>query len=91
MLNYARSDTHYLLYIYDRMRNELITKSDPTTLNFLRVTIERSAETSLKTYKKFVYDENGEGPGGYKWLQLKWKKSFDESQVSLCRFLVIIR
>ena len=86
MLNYARSDTHYLLYIYDRMRNELITKSDPTTLNLLRVTLERSAETSLKKYNKIIYDEDGEGPGGYIKLQEKWKTSFDYQQVSLCEY-----
>ncbi|KAJ1976871.1 exosome nuclease subunit [Dimargaris cristalligena] len=27
MADYARSDTHYLLYIFDRMRNELVAKS----------------------------------------------------------------
>ncbi|RIA84747.1 ribonuclease H-like domain-containing protein [Glomus cerebriforme] len=87
MLNYARSDTHYLLYIYDRMRNELITKSDPATLNLLRVTLDRSAETSLKTYKKVVYDEDGEGPGGYKRLQAKWKSSFDYQQFAVFKAL----
>lgn len=61
------------------MRNELIAKSE----NLLRVTLERSAETSLKTYKKVVYDEDGEGPGGYNRLQAKWKTSFDHQQVSL--------
>jgi exosome complex exonuclease RRP6 len=82
MLYYARSDTHYLLYIHDRMRNELIAKSE----NLLRVTLDRSAETSLKTYRKAVYDEDGEGPGGYKRLQAKWKTSFDHQQVSLYTF-----
>lgn len=33
MLKYAREDTHYLLYIYDVMRNELIEKG--TQLNSL--------------------------------------------------------
>ena len=27
MLDYARSDTHFLLYVFDEMRNELIDKS----------------------------------------------------------------
>ncbi|CAB4490113.1 unnamed protein product [Rhizophagus irregularis] len=83
MLYYARSDTHYLLYICDRMRNELIAKSE----NLLRVTLERSAETSLKTYKKIVYDEDGEGPGGYMRLQAKWKTSFDYQQFAVFKAL----
>ncbi|GBB93779.1 hypothetical protein RclHR1_02230005 [Rhizophagus clarus] len=76
MLCYARSDTHYLLYIYCRMRNELIAKSE----NLLRVALDRSAETSLKTYKKVVYDEDGEGPGGYMRLLAKRKTLFDHQQ-----------
>ncbi|KAM9971238.1 hypothetical protein ACTFIW_011214 [Dictyostelium discoideum] len=28
MIKYAREDTHYLLYIYDRLRNELISKGN---------------------------------------------------------------
>ncbi|KAI9007044.1 ribonuclease H-like domain-containing protein, partial [Gaertneriomyces semiglobifer] len=65
MLHYARSDTHYLLYIYDRMRNELLTNSNETG-NLLRATLERSAETSLQRYEKDLYDsENGAGPMGW--------------------------
>lgn len=28
MINYARDDTHYLLYIYDCMKNELLDKGN---------------------------------------------------------------
>ena len=80
MLNYARSDTHYLLYIFDRMRNDLISKSDPMTLNLLRVALARSAETSLRKYKKYVYDNDGKVFVGKKLLT-KYKKSFDQQQV----------
>lgn len=31
MFFYARSDTHFLLYIYDMIRNELVEKSDRST------------------------------------------------------------
>src|SRR5687767_6389538 len=68
MINYARADTHYLLYIYDRMRNELITNSDHVTFNRLKVALERSAQLSLKVYETYKYDKSGEGPGGYKRL-----------------------
>lgn len=32
MMDYARSDTHYLLYVYDMMRNALYDRSNPETL-----------------------------------------------------------
>nr|CAG8525790.1 2048_t:CDS:10 [Entrophospora candida] len=87
MLEYARADTHYLLFIYDTMRNNLIDKSDPETLNLLRVELGRSSETSLKTYEKFGYDENGEGPNGYKRLLAKWKTTFDTQQMEVFKAL----
>ncbi|KAI8588004.1 ribonuclease H-like domain-containing protein, partial [Geranomyces variabilis] len=67
MAKYARADTHFLLYIYDRMRNELINMSNQETLNLLRATLARSAQTSLNKYTKEVYDaEGGEGPSGWR-------------------------
>lgn len=72
MLAYARSDTHYLLYIYDNLRNALLdrsgsrahTPSDPSTSSgdpnpsatLLREVLSRSQETSLRTYEKELYD-----------------------------------
>ena len=47
MIKYAREDTHYLLYIYDRMRNELIRRSNIGTDNLLNTVIERSTEICL--------------------------------------------
>ncbi|KAJ3075148.1 Exosome component 10 [Rhizoclosmatium hyalinum] len=65
MMKYARIDTHYLLYIYDRMRNDILEK-DLDTKQPLRVVLERSARTSLNLYQKEVYDaEEGEGPNGW--------------------------
>jgi ribonuclease D len=64
LLNYAQEDTHYLLYIYDRMRNELIElakspKTNPSepvsTLPPLLTVFKKSAETTLKVYMKPVY------------------------------------
>lgn len=28
MLTYARQDTHYLLYVYDRLKNELLARGN---------------------------------------------------------------
>lgn len=65
---YARSDTHYLLYIYDRVRNELIATSDaskPET-NLIERALEKSKELSLSRYENPGYDEEtGEGSRGW--------------------------
>lgn len=47
LIKYAREDTHHLLYIYDRMRNDLIAKSN-ASLNLLRTVYERSKFICLK-------------------------------------------
>lgn len=77
MLQYARSDTHFLLYIYDNLRNALLDKSansqNPTAL--LDEALARSAETSLKVYTKEPYDAaEGSGMGGWDTLAKKWNK-----------------
>jgi exosome complex exonuclease RRP6 len=68
MLYYARSDTHYLLYIYDRVRNDLVEASDrskPDTDLIGRV-LQKSRELSLSRYEHPGYDEeSGEGPRGW--------------------------
>jgi exosome complex exonuclease RRP6 len=73
MFYYARSDTHYLLYIYDMMRNELIQKSTPED-NYIEHLLERSKETSLRRYEKFVYDAEG-GQGAFGWFNPLMKQS----------------
>jgi ribonuclease D len=59
MLLYARQDTHYLLYVYDLMRNELVEKSrllrsatvhDPPAL--LIDSWHRSRTVALRVYEK---------------------------------------
>jgi len=70
MFFYARADTHFLLYIYDNVRNELIDRSKPGSPeeNRLELVLQKSKETSLLRYESQVYDtERGRGPGG--WYQ----------------------
>jgi len=56
MVKYAREDTHYLLYIYDRIRIDLIEQGtvrnalNPKAL--LRSTIHKSSALALKSYQK---------------------------------------
>jgi exosome complex exonuclease RRP6 len=58
MLRYAREDTHYLLYIYDLLRKELLDKglqSSPSNpQHYLRQVYHKSAGLCLKTYEKPV-------------------------------------
>lgn len=54
---YAREDTHYLLYIYDRMRNELIRRSNAQS-NLINLVLTNSRHVSLKLYIKPVMLED---------------------------------
>lgn len=89
MLAYARSDTHFLLYIYDNLRNALLDRGQsasragtppsaqqaPPADALVREVLARSEETALRVYEKEVYDsEEGSGPGGWDTLARKWNK-----------------
>ena len=58
MQKYAREDTHYLLYVYDRIRIDLIEEGIKTNaLNpkaKLRATIHKSNGLTMKAYQKPV-------------------------------------
>jgi exosome complex exonuclease RRP6 len=72
MLRYARSDTHFLLYIYDKMKMELLSNGDSGARNLLHATLQKSNETALHVYRKEAYDfETGRGASG--WLSLYGK------------------
>jgi len=53
MLEYARSDTHYLLYIYDRMHNELCERSSQS--NLLLATLNNSRLLCRRVYSKDMF------------------------------------
>lgn len=58
MLKYAREDTHYLLFIYDTMINELIDRGKKSnSINphqYFKQTLHKSNALSLKAYEKPV-------------------------------------
>ena len=54
MRKYAREDTHYLLYIYDRLVNELLDASTNAEGNLLHEVLRRSAGLCLQKYEKPV-------------------------------------
>ncbi|KAF8250295.1 hypothetical protein K440DRAFT_619784 [Wilcoxina mikolae CBS 423.85] len=78
MFNYARSDTHFLLYCFDNLRNELLNKSnldDPE--NKMAFVLQNSQEVSLRLYEKEPYDAvNGDGNMG-------WRNMLGRSQEGL--------
>ncbi|KAL9098979.1 MAG: hypothetical protein Q9163_005456 [Psora crenata] len=71
LFNYARSDTHFLLYIYDMMRNELIEKSDLSQPDgdLIGYVIEHSKKESLQKYECPVYDDK-QGSGSFGWYNM---------------------
>ncbi|KAI0007148.1 ribonuclease H-like domain-containing protein [Xylariaceae sp. FL0662B] len=88
MFYYARSDTHYLLYIYDMMRNELLNQSsEEEGRNLMCHVLGRSKETSLRRYEQHAYDaEGGQGPFG--WYNMLIRQSvgrFSKEQFSVFR------
>ncbi|KAI9798581.1 MAG: exosome nuclease subunit [Piccolia ochrophora] len=88
MFNYARSDTHFLLFIYDKMRNELIDKRDRSTSENdpLADVLENSGSTALIRYEKFVYDEKeGKGAGGWYNMLNKTPAMFSREQFAVFR------
>ncbi|KAL7805807.1 ribonuclease H-like domain-containing protein [Trichoderma aethiopicum] len=74
MLFYARSDTHFLLYIYDKIRNDLVQvsdRSDPDKDLIGRV-LEKSRELSLSRHEHPEFnEETGEGSRGWYNFVLK--------------------
>jgi len=75
LFDYARSDTHYLLYIFDCMRNELIERSEPGLSDHqgdkLWDVLVRSSETALQRYEHPLYSSPlGEGLGAAGWYKL---------------------
>ncbi|KAI1103406.1 ribonuclease H-like domain-containing protein [Jackrogersella minutella] len=88
MFYYARSDTHYLLYVYDMMRNELLEHSpeDPEQ-NLVRQVLNRSKETSLRRYETSIYDAEG-GQGTFGWYNMLIRQSagrFSKEQFAVFR------
>jgi exosome complex exonuclease RRP6 len=88
MLKYARADTHFLLYVYDNLRNALLDRAvsrsaSPTSRAnspiapdaFVREVLSRSEETALRVYSLEFYDvEGGAGTNGWDTLARRWNK-----------------
>lgn len=88
LFEYARADTHFLLYIYDNLRNELIQKSDfaDPEKNKIQDVLQNSKETALQRFEHYIYDaETGSGSGGWHRLISKTPAAFTPQQFSVFR------
>lgn len=88
MFNYARSDTHFLLYVYDNMRNELIDKSNPSLEDgdLIEVVMNRSKEETLQRYERPFYDiQGGSGPMGWYNMLCRTPTLFNREQFAVFR------
>ncbi|XP_075930245.1 exosome complex component 10-like [Petromyzon marinus] len=68
MLHYARADTHYLLYVYDRVRADLLTKALGRP-NLLQLVWDQSRTVALKVSGAWAMAEPGFSGGGGQPLQ----------------------
>nr|XP_055044666.1 exosome component 10 [Misgurnus anguillicaudatus] len=81
MLNYAQADTHYLLYVYDRVRADLYDAGNgqPT---LIQQVWSKSRDLSLKKFVKPIFTEDS-----YMELYRKQKRSFNTQQLAGFRML----
>ncbi|XP_029212610.2 LOW QUALITY PROTEIN: exosome component 10-like [Acropora millepora] len=81
MVHYAREDTHYLLYISDRLHNELL-KSGNANNNLLQSVYSKSKNVCLKRYEKPLFSSES-----FQRVLEKHKKAFNTEQVCAFRLL----
>ncbi|XP_046896837.1 exosome component 10 [Hypomesus transpacificus] len=81
MFQYARADTHYLLYVFDRMRVDLceLGHGQPA---LLRTVWNKSRDICLKRYLKPIFTDDS-----YMDLLKKQKKTFNTQQLTAFRLL----
>lgn len=88
MFDYARSDTHFLLYVYDNLRNELIDKSNISQEDgdLIEVVMNRSKEEALQRYERPFYDiKSGSGPMGWYNMLCRTPALFNREQFAVFR------
>ncbi|KIY02497.1 uncharacterized protein Z520_00962 [Fonsecaea multimorphosa CBS 102226] len=87
LLDYARSDTHYLLTIYDHMRNMLVSGSSPN-VNLINYVLEQSKKEALQVYTRQSYDlETGGGLLGWFGMLTQRYVNLSKEQLGVFRAL----
>ena len=85
LLDYARSDTHYLLYVYDMLCNMLIDASSPGN-DLLTYVEDHSRKEARQRYERPIYDkENGLGPLGWYFLLTRRSLNYTKEQIGVFR------
>jgi exosome complex exonuclease RRP6 len=79
LLKYAQQDTHYLLYIYDNIKNDLLNLANGQS-TLVKGVFHDSKIICLKRFIKPVMTDNS-----HKDLYLKSKRSFDNQQLFALR------
>lgn len=88
MFDYARSDTHFLLFIFDHLRNELLEKSDLSIEDgdLIAEVLAKSKKEALQRYERSFYDEKrGQGPGGWYNMLSRTPALFNKEQFAVFR------
>lgn len=85
LLKYAQQDTHYLLYIFDLIVNDLLKASNEQT-TLVKGVFKDSKILCMKRYVKPIINENS-----YKDMYLKSKRSFNNQQIYALRELFLWR
>lgn len=88
MYDYARSDTHFLLYIFDCIRNELLSKSDPADPkgNLVDQVHDLSKSEALQRYERYIYDaKSGSGVWGWQGLLGRSPGRWNRQQIAIFR------
>lgn len=86
MLYYARSDTHYLLYIFDMLRNEILDSTSPVEPGkpLMDTILDKSKEVSLGRYETMLCDkETGQGTRGWFNILVKGSGVYNAEQFSV--------
>ncbi|XP_066546563.1 exosome complex component 10 [Amia ocellicauda] len=81
MFHYARADTHYLLYIYDRLRVALLDAGNQQPA-LLHMVWQKSKDVALKKYAKPIFTEDS-----YMELYKKQKRMLNTQQLAALRLL----
>ncbi|EDW14462.1 exosome component 10 [Drosophila mojavensis] len=84
LIDYARQDTHYLIYIYERLTNDLLQSEQG--LQGLRMVYQMSTDVCKKRYTKPHI-----GPDSHLDLVRKTKRSFDNRQLHALRGIFVWR
>lgn len=83
MMSYAQSDTHFLLNIYDQLRNELIRQGQEKKSTKLEDVLRESRLTALQRYEIPGYDKSAkqlQNPFAASWRSIAIKYNLSPSQ-----------